>query len=436
MAFGNVPRAERSVGTATSPTATIPSPKWVKPASVAIPVTIFAISALAYPLAVAPALGLSIDQRTTWILGLYLFPAIASFLLTYIYQIPLIVGWSGPAIIFLASLGATTAYSDILGAMVVTGIVLMALGASGLSGKLAAFIPAPIVFGVVAGTILPFLIDAFSFLGSATLLIGSVLLAWIIARKYLEPRVPAVLAAFAVGVAVAWLTGETGAISSSSVIPTLALTWPTFELAALITIVPVFVILIAANSNLSGSVVIRNAGYDPPRKMIDVVSGLGVLGGSLLGAIPLAFSVNLNAMTLGEEAGDRERRHWSVYASAVGFLIIAGAAAIAADLPNLIPMSLLLSVAALALLGVFIQMLGEMTRGPILIGPVVALAVSLSDLSLLGLGAFFWALVLGTLITRILEPDALADHCAAIESTEGWCRVPAGANTGSNQATV
>jgi benzoate membrane transport protein len=410
---------------ATSPAAAVQEPKWVKPVSAAIPVTIFAVSALAYPLAVAPALGLSADQRTTWIIGLYLLPAIASFLMTYIYKIPLVIGWNGPAIIFLASVAATSGYSDMLGAMLVTGVVMIILGATGLSAKLAAFIPAPIVFGVVAGSVLPFLINAFDYLGETPRLIGIVLVSWLIARRYLEPRVPAVLVAFAVGLLTAWLGGETGSISASGLLPTYVFTSPTFALSAIVTIVPVFVVLISANSNLAGSVLIKNAGYEPPRRMVDVVSGIGVLGGFIFGTIPLALTANLTAIVVGEEAGEHSRRHWAVYASIIGFLIIAGAAAIAADLPNLIPMNLLLTVAALAMLGVFIQMGKQMMEGPILIGPVVAFAVSLSGLILFGFGAFFWALVFGTLVTRFLESAALADYCAAVESTEGWCRMSA-----------
>ncbi|MFW6075541.1 MAG: benzoate/H(+) symporter BenE family transporter, partial [Chloroflexota bacterium] len=237
--------------TAPTPAATARA-DWLKPVSVGVPVTIFALSALAYPLAVAPALGITGDQRTTWILGLYLFPAIASFALTWYYRKPLIVGWSGPAIIFLASIGTSAAYSEILGAMLVTGAVLVVLGASGLSARLAAFIPAPIVFGVVAGSILPFLIDAFSFLGSTPLLIGSVLVSYLLVRRFLEPKVPAVLAAFAIGILVAWGQGETGAVSGSSLLPVYTYTTPTFALTTILTVVPVFVVLIAANSNLSG----------------------------------------------------------------------------------------------------------------------------------------------------------------------------------------
>src|SRR5699024_754121 len=119
-----------------SPPAAMPPSSWMMPLSASIPAVIFALSALAFPLAVAPALGLTAAQRTTWIFGLYLLPAIASFGMTYHYKIPLVVGWSSPAIIFLASIGMTAAYSNIIGAALVAGIIVIALGATGLSGAL------------------------------------------------------------------------------------------------------------------------------------------------------------------------------------------------------------------------------------------------------------------------------------------------------------
>jgi benzoate membrane transport protein len=103
-------------------------------------------------------------------------------------------------------------------------------------------------------------------------------------------------------------------------------------------------------------------------------------------------------------------RPWAVYASALSFLLIAIGAAVAADLPAILPLPLLLAVAGLALLGVLGQALGEMTMGPLRLGPIVAFAVTSSTLSLWGLGAAFWAIVFGTLTSRLLEGDAFNVH--------------------------
>ena len=48
-----------------------------------------------------------------------------------------------------------------------------------------------------------------------------------------------------------------------------------------------------------------------------------------------------------------------------------------------------------------------MSRGPLRLGPLFAVAVASSELSLLGLGPLFWALVVGTGVSLLLEADAL-----------------------------
>ena len=77
----------------------------------------------------------------------------------------------------------------------------------------------------------------------------------------------------------------------------------------------------------------------------------------------------------------------------------------AADLAVLVPPVLLLTMAGLALLPALTVALREVTAGPLVLGPIFALTIALSDMSLLGLGPFFWSLVLGTLVSRIFERD-------------------------------
>jgi benzoate membrane transport protein len=93
---------------------------------------------------------------------------------------------------------------------------------------------------------------------------------------------------------------------------------------------------------------------------------------------------------------------------------------VAADLPALLPLPLLLAVAGLALLGVLSQALEQIVKGPLRLGPLVAFAVASSTLSLFGLGAAFWALVFGTLTSLLVEGDALrAFRSAASSRTPG-----------------
>jgi benzoate membrane transport protein len=164
--------------------------------------------------------------------------------------------------------------------------------------------------------------------------------------------------------------------------------------------------LIALHANLTAVAYLRSQDYAPPARVVDVTTGLATAVASLFGPCPISMGSLVTPLTAGPEAGERAVRPWAVYASAVGFLLVALAAGIAADLPSLLPLPLLLAVAGLALLGVLSQALTQVMTGPLRLGPLVAFAVASSGLSLFGLGAAFWALVFGTVASLVVESAA------------------------------
>jgi benzoate membrane transport protein len=89
---------------------------------------------------------------------------------------------------------------------------------------------------------------------------------------------------------------------------------------------------------------------------------------------------------------------------------------LAAELAGLVPLSLLLSLAGLAVIDVLSSALQRVVAGPLRLGPLAAFAVALSEISLLGLGPYFWAIVLGMGTSLLLERDALREWRAAANS--------------------
>ena len=62
-------------------------------------------------------------------------------------------------------------------------------------------------------------------------------------------------------------------------------------------------------------------------------------------------------------------------------------------------------MAGLALMPALAAALREISAGPLVLGPLFAFAIALSDMTVLGLGSFFWSLVLGTAISLFLERE-------------------------------
>ena len=380
--------------------------RWLPPMTAAIPVSIFSLAALAIPLAAAESLHLSPHQTGAWLVALYGIPAFLSLVLTIASRQPLFVAWHTGVVVFLASVAGELSYADLRGAVLVGGLVVLGLGLSGLTIQVARLVPAPVIHGIVAATALPFVVGVFDALGDERLLVGGALLAYLGGRRLFGAQIPPILPALVVGLVLAAGTGRLGGLPGGWAAPPIAMVRPGFSLAAIVTVVPVFVALVAFHANLTYRVYLQSQGYQPPARMLDVATGVGSVIGSLLGPGPVCMGQAVVALIAGPDAGERQVRHWSVYVSASVFLVIALGAAIAAEVPTMVPLRFLLAIAGLALLGVFGHALEEATRGPLRMAPVLAFAVAASDLSLLGLGAAFWALVVGTGAALLLEGEA------------------------------
>jgi benzoate membrane transport protein len=246
----------------------------------------------------------------------------------------------------------------------VTGVGVLIVSVLGLTGRLAAWLPAPIVFGLLAGALLPFVARIFSFLGEEPLLIGGTFLAYLFGYRFWNNRLPAIVPALITGLAIAALSGQLGQLPEGLSLTAPEITVPVFSLPAIVTISPVILILVIVQSNLPSMVFMRDQGYRPPERVVDIVSGLGTILGSLLGPIAVSLSLPATSLVAGPEAGERHIRYRSVLVLAGGAILIGLLASLAAVLPEIVPESLLLTLAGLAVVGVLINALKHVTQGP------------------------------------------------------------------------
>ncbi|GAB4245709.1 MAG: benzoate/H(+) symporter BenE family transporter [Thermoleophilia bacterium] len=363
------------------------------------------LSVLSIPLAAASHLDLSPAQTTGWILSLYALPGVLSLAAALKYRQPLFVTGNVFVMIFVASLGTQLTWAELVGASMTAGALVLLLGALGLTGRLATWLPSPIVYGLLAGAVLPFLIDLFAALGTAPRAVGIVLVAYAAGGPAFRGRVPPIIPALVAGLLVALFQADALPDTGEGLLPAPALTLPEFSAAALLTATPVMVVLITLQANVPSLVFLRNEQYRPPERLINFSSGAGVLAGSLLGPIGISLSLPATALVAGRDAGGWASRHRAVYIAG-GFHVLVGLlAGLAAGFAAVVPPALLDAVVGLAVAGILTTALREATRGPLLLGPIFAFAVSQSGLTLLGLGSFFWALAIGLLASYLLEHE-------------------------------
>jgi benzoate membrane transport protein len=391
------------------------------PAMIAgLTVTIVFLAVLSIVLTAAGPHGMALSERQTsgWIALIYGLPMLPSLVLTLRYRMPLLLTGNIFALIFFVSLGDRIGFPELAGASILAGAIVLVTAMFGLTGQVATWIPAPIVQGLIAGAVMPFVINIFSSLstsegaGRVPIMVGSAVLAYLLSQRLLGTRLPPILPAFVAGFLAAAVTGQLGAFPTTFALPGLEFIRPEFSWTAIATVTPVLLALMTVQSNVPSVIYLRSQGYRPPERILNVVSGAGTLLGSLFGPITVSLALPPVLVTAGPTAGDRSLRYRSIYLPVAGGLLIAVFATTAADLAVLVPTVLLLTMAGLALVPALAAALREISKGPLVLGPVFAFAIALSKMTVFGLGPFFWSLVLGTAVSLLLE-------------REGWKRLSA-----------
>ena len=366
-------------------------------------VALLHVAGLSILLAVAEVFALTAGETTTLIVGVHGLTAVLSSAMTVLFRIPLLIGLNASSLFFVISLATSYPYPEVMGGVIVGGALVVLIAVLGLSARLTTLIPAPIVFGVVAGAVLPFVVGIFTDMAEEPAMIGLTVLAFVLARRVLPARIPPVLPALAIGIMVAFASDKLRGASDPWQLPSLAFATPTFSWQAMVAIAPVVALLVSANANLASVIFLRSQDYEAPERAINVATGIGTVLGGCLGAIPISMGTFLLPLVAGPEAGERPQRPWSIHAASAGMLTIVLFAGIAAQVPAMVPTTLLLAVAGLVLMAVLGQMLHGALSGPLRSGPLFAFAVAASDLRLWGFGSAFWALVFGMLVTLVLE---------------------------------
>ena len=336
-------------------------------------------------------------QTASWIWALGLGTGLTSLWLSWRYRQPVLTAWSTPGSALIAAAPCLT-LAEGIGAFVVCGGLIVLAGTTRGFERLMNRIPASIAASLLAGVLARFGLDAVTQVPASLPLGFSMLLAYLLGRR-LWPRyaVPGVLA---VGVAMALSLGQ---LDLSRVLAGgwAAPVWvtPVFSLNALIGLaLPLFVVTMASQ-NLPGVAAQRAAGVTVPISPVITTTGVATLLLAPFGA----FAINLAAITaaicMGREAHEDPQRRWLASASAglVYILVgLAGGAVVA--LFAAFPKALVLAVAALALLGAIggglaagLKEEGERDAA------VLTFLVTLSGVQIAGIGAPFWAVLVGLL---------------------------------------
>ena len=351
-------------------------------------------------LAAAAAVGATEAQASSWVTGLAIATALTALFLSVRYRMPIITAWSTPGAALIASTAGVPGFRAAVGAFVLAAVLILLTAAIRPLGRLIERIPASIASAMLAGILLRLVVAMVEYVPTAPLLVLPLIALFLVARL-LVPT----LASLVVLVAGALIAVGLGLVKPMPVLglsrPELIM--PAWDLATLIGLgVPLYLVTMASQ-NLPGFAVLRASGYQPPVQAVLAVTGAPSLATAFLGAHTSNLAAISAALCTGPEAHPDPAERWKAGVFyTLWWVLIALFGASLVGVFAALPPALLVTVAGTALLGSMAGAMGTaLANDKERFAAAGTLAVTVSGVTLMGVGSAFWGLVFGLLVMGV-----------------------------------
>lgn len=368
------------------------------------------IFAASGPVAVILAAGAAGDlttvQLTSWIFGVFVLNGLLTVIASWVYRMPLGFAWTIPGTVLVGSAVGHLRWAEVVGAFLLTGLLIVLVGLTGRVRQAMSTIPMPIVMGMVAGVFLQFGLDIVNAVGADPWVVVPIVVAFFAlhCHETVSRRVPPIIGAFVVGAIAVVATGSFHVDApASSIVAVPVFTVPEFTVRAAMELVVPLAITVIVVQNGQGVAVLRAAGHHPPVNVITVASGVWSALAASVGAISSCLTGPTNALLVS--GGRRDRQYIAALTFGVLAIVIGVFAPVFVSFMQAMPSAFIATVGGLALLGALQGAFRGAFGSRFTLGALVTFLVSVSDLAVLNIGSAFWGLVAGMAVSWVAERD-------------------------------
>jgi benzoate membrane transport protein len=321
-----------------------------------------------------------------------------------VYRQPLAFFWTIPGTVLVGPALGHLRWPEVVGAFFATGVLMLVLGLTGWVRRVMDLIPMPIVMGMVAGVFLRFGTDLVRALSSDVAVAAPMVLVFLLlsARAALGRWVPPIIGALVVGAIAVALSGRFApGPAATQWIAAPVLQVPQWSVQAMVELVVPLAITVLVVQNGQGVAVLRAAGHDAPVNMITIACGAWSVLAAGVGAVSTCLTGPTNALLTA--SGERSRHYTAgvvcgLLAMAFGLL-----APLFTRLMLATPPAFIAVLAGLAMLRVLQAAFVTAFSTRFTLGALVTFVVTVADVTVLNIGAAFWGLVAGIVVSVLLE---------------------------------
>ncbi|MBD0073608.1 benzoate/H(+) symporter BenE [Acinetobacter baumannii] len=346
----------------------------------------------------------STDMMVSWIWGISIGAAVSGIYLSIKYKTPVITAWSAPGTALLVTLFPNISLNEAVAAYITSAIVIFLIGITGYFDKLLKWIPQDVAAGMMAGILFQFGISLFTASDSMPLIVFSMLIVFLIAKR-LMPRYTMIWV-LAAGVLLSLILGKMNPVDVSFNLAIPQWISPEWTWNSTLNLAVPLIFVSLTGQFLPGMAIMKLSGYDTPAKPIITATSIASLAVACVGGITIVLASITAALCMGKDAHElKEKRYIAGIANGIFYILGGLFAGSIVMLFSLLPKELVAALAGLALLGaiatnISVAMKNDGQRDAALI----TFLASASGMHFLGLSSVFWGICIGVIAHFILTP--------------------------------
>jgi benzoate membrane transport protein len=260
----------------------------------------------------------------------------------------------------------------------------------------------PIVMAMVAGVFLRFGTGLVKALGDVVVTVPMVVVFLVLSTwAWLGTRIPPILGALVVGAVAVAVSGRFNPGPTTGWIAAPGLQTPQWSLQATIELVVPLAITVLVVQNGQGIAVLRSAGHAAPVNAVTLACGLWSMLAAAVGSVSTCLTGPTNALLVA--SGERSRHYTAGICCGLLAILFGLFAPLFTTLMLATPPAYIATLAGLAMLRVLQASFVTAFATRFTLGALVTFIVTVSDVTVLNIGAAFWGLVAGLLVSLLLE---------------------------------
>lgn len=359
-------------------------------------------------LAVGTEGGLSQAELASWVFGVFFLNGILTALISCLYRQPLAFFWTIPGTVLVGPALGHLSFPQVVGAFFATGALIVVLGLSGWVRRAMDLMPMPIVMAMVAGVFLRFGTDLVRALGDVVVAVPMVVVFLVLSTwTSLGRRIPPILGALVIGAVAVAVSGRFTPGPTTAWFAAPVLQAPQWSLQAMIELVVPLAVTVLVVQNGQGVAVLRSAGHPAPVNAITLACGFWSILAAGVGAVSTCLTGPTNALLV---ASGKKPRHYTAGICCGLLAVLFGLfAPLFTTLMLATPPAYIAALAGLAMLRVLQSSFVTAFATRFTLGALVTFIVTVSNITVLNIGAAFWGLVAGLVVSLLLERSDFAE---------------------------